>query len=72
MGFLGPERKLVEELSVDLDPRGNLETPRGKYNTTVPRLYAAGGECLLYNSLFLSVSAEFFLRVHFTCKEQSI
>ncbi|GFR72215.1 glutamate synthase [NADH] [Elysia marginata] len=42
MGFLGPERSIVEELSVDLDPRGNLQTPRSKYNTCVPNLYAAG------------------------------
>lgn len=42
MGFLGPERAIVEELSLNLDPRGNLETPRSKYNTCVPNLYAAG------------------------------
>ncbi|GFN84676.1 glutamate synthase [NADH], amyloplastic [Plakobranchus ocellatus] len=42
MGFLGPERSIVEELSVGLDPRGNLETPRSKYNTSIPNLYAAG------------------------------
>ena len=44
MGFLGPERSIVEELSVGLDPRGNLETPRSKYNTSIPKLYAAGGK----------------------------
>ena len=47
MGFLGPERKIVEELSVDLDPRGNLETPKDKYSTSIPGLYAAGGEIYL-------------------------
>ena len=43
MGFVGPEREIVEELSVDLDQRGNLSTPGSKYNTSIPGLYAAGG-----------------------------
>jgi len=43
MGFVGPERQIVEELSVDLDQRGNVSTPNSKYNTSIPKLYAAGG-----------------------------
>ena len=43
MGFLGPEKKIVDELSVKLDARGNFQTPRNKYATSVPGLYAAGG-----------------------------
>ena len=48
MGFLGPERSIVEELSVGLDPRGNLQTPRSKYSTSIPNLYAAGGKHFIY------------------------
>uniref|UniRef100_A0A2C9JI59 glutamate synthase (NADH) n=1 Tax=Biomphalaria glabrata TaxID=6526 RepID=A0A2C9JI59_BIOGL len=42
MGFIGPERKIVDELSVPIDPRGNVDTLNGKYNTSIPKLYAAG------------------------------
>ena len=44
MGFLGPEKYLAAELGLDLDPRSNVETPSGKYITSVPRVFAAGGE----------------------------
>ncbi|XP_005109373.2 putative glutamate synthase [NADPH] [Aplysia californica] len=57
MGFLGPERKIVEELSVDLDPRGNLETPKGKYSTSIPNLYAAG-DCRRGQSLVVWAISE--------------
>jgi glutamate synthase (NADPH/NADH) len=43
MGFLGPEKKIVEELKAKLDPQGNLETPKNKYSTSIPHVYAAGG-----------------------------
>jgi len=42
MGFLGPEKELINQLSLDQDPRSNIETPRNKYNTSVPNVYAAG------------------------------
>ncbi|KAJ8315115.1 hypothetical protein KUTeg_007265 [Tegillarca granosa] len=42
MGFLGPEKEIIKELSIKQDPRGNLETPRSKYSTSVPKVYAAG------------------------------
>ena len=44
MGFLGPEKKIVDELKAKLDPRGNLETPKNKYSSSIPNVYAAGGE----------------------------
>ncbi|KAK7486587.1 hypothetical protein BaRGS_00022112, partial [Batillaria attramentaria] len=37
MGFVGPERQIVDELTVDLDPRGNVATPSSKYNTNCRR-----------------------------------
>ena len=43
MGFVGPEREIIDQMSIKLDPRGNMETPRNKYSTSVPKVYAAGG-----------------------------
>jgi glutamate synthase (NADPH/NADH) small chain len=41
MGFLHPEREgLVEQLGVELDPRGNVKA--GTYGTSVPGVFAAG------------------------------
>lgn len=43
MGFLGPEKYIANELETKLDARGNYETPVGKYHTSIPGIYAAGG-----------------------------
>jgi len=43
MGFLGPEKQVATELGAKLDARGNLLTPAGRYATSIPRLFAAGG-----------------------------
>ena len=51
MGFLGPEQNLIEELGVDQDPRSNIQTPNGKYHTSLDKVYAAGGKCHQFNSL---------------------
>jgi len=42
MGFLGPQTEIMEKLSLDKDPRGNIKTPGGQYNTSVPGVFAAG------------------------------
>ncbi|OXU24667.1 hypothetical protein TSAR_002428 [Trichomalopsis sarcophagae] len=42
MGFLGPEKYIAEELATKMDGRGNYETPAGKYETSVPGIFAAG------------------------------
>lgn len=47
MGFLGPEKYLIDELSLEQDPRCNIRTPAGRYSTSVHRVYAAGGGCSL-------------------------
>lgn len=44
MGFLGPEKYIATELEAKLDGRGNYETPSGKYATSLPGIYAAGGK----------------------------
>jgi glutamate synthase (NADPH/NADH) small chain len=42
MGFLGPNKKgMVEQLGVELDPRGNIKAD-DDYMTTVPGIFAAG------------------------------
>ena len=41
MGFLGPERPLLESLGVDLDGRGNVVADRS-YATNVPGVFACG------------------------------
>lgn len=44
MGFLGPEKYIASELDLHLDPRSNIDTPKGLYSTSVPRVFAAGGK----------------------------
>lgn len=43
MGFLGPEKYIAEDIKTKLDGRGNYETVAGKYKTSIPGVYAAGG-----------------------------
>ncbi|XP_064627288.1 uncharacterized protein LOC135487499 [Lineus longissimus] len=42
LGFLGPEKYIVEQLSLNQDPRSNIDTPRGKFSTGVQDVFAAG------------------------------
>jgi glutamate synthase (NADPH/NADH) small chain len=43
MGFLGPRRKgMLEEAEVKLDPRGNVLATTLDYQTSVPKIFAAG------------------------------
>ena len=42
MGFLGPEKAILEELELEKDPRGNIKTPKGKYSTNMNGVFAAG------------------------------
>ena len=43
MGFLGPRKPgLVEQAGVALDPRGNVAANVVDYQTSVPKLFAAG------------------------------
>ena len=71
MGFLGPEKKIVDELKTKLDPRGNLETPRSKYSTSVPQVYAAGGKLskgFLNSDLgFFSIFTVRYMYLFFVC-----
>jgi glutamate synthase (NADPH/NADH) small chain len=42
MGFLGPESALLKQFGVETDARTNVRAPYGKYNTSVPGIFAAG------------------------------
>jgi glutamate synthase (NADPH) small chain len=42
MGFLGPEDQLLKALEVQQDPRSNIKAEYGKYNTSLPAVFAAG------------------------------
>jgi glutamate synthase (NADPH/NADH) len=52
MGFLGPEEAVIKQLSIKQDGRTNIETPKGKYTTSVPGVYAAG-DCRRGQSLIV-------------------
>lgn len=52
MGFMGPEEKLLKDLQLSKDPRGNIETPVNKYNSNVKKVYAAG-DCRRGQSLIV-------------------
>ena len=43
MGFVGPVREgLLEELGVESDPRSNVRADTESYQTSVPKVFAAG------------------------------
>ncbi len=42
MGFLGPEQPLLEGLGVERDPRTNVKADFGKFQTSIPKVFAAG------------------------------
>lgn len=43
MGFLHPQKEgLLEQLGVELDPRGNVKAAEGTYQTSVAKVFAAG------------------------------
>jgi NADPH-dependent glutamate synthase beta subunit-like oxidoreductase len=42
MGFLGPEHYVSQLLGIELDPRTNYKAVHGKYETNLPKVFAAG------------------------------
>jgi glutamate synthase (NADPH/NADH) small chain len=42
MGFLGPEQPLLESLGVERDPRSNVKAEHGRFQTSIPQVFAAG------------------------------
>jgi glutamate synthase (NADPH/NADH) small chain len=42
MGFLGPEQPLLDGLGVERDPRTNIKAEYGNFQTSIPKVFAAG------------------------------
>ncbi len=42
LGFLGPEDKLIDQMSIDRDERSNISSNSGKYKTNIDKVFAAG------------------------------
>jgi glutamate synthase (NADPH/NADH) small chain len=42
MGFMGPEQPLLDGLGVERDPRTNIKADYDKYQTSLPKVFAAG------------------------------
>jgi glutamate synthase (NADPH/NADH) small chain len=42
MGFLGPEQPVLEQFGVDRDGRSNVKAEHGRFQTSVPKVFAAG------------------------------
>jgi glutamate synthase (NADPH/NADH) small chain len=42
MGFLGPEQPLLDALGVERDARTNIKADHGQYQTSIPKVFAAG------------------------------
>lgn len=42
MGFLGPDQALLESLKIERDPRSNVKADHGKFQTSIPKVFAAG------------------------------
>ncbi len=42
MGFLGPEQPLLDAIGVERDPRSNVKADHGKFQTSLPNVFAAG------------------------------
>jgi len=42
MGFLGPEETLLKGLKVEQDPRTNVKAEYGRFQTSIPNVFAAG------------------------------
>jgi glutamate synthase (NADPH/NADH) small chain len=42
IGFLGPEQPLLEALGIERDPRTNIKADPGRFQTSIPHVFAAG------------------------------
>jgi glutamate synthase (NADPH/NADH) small chain len=42
MGFLGPENPILKELGIAQDARSNVQAEYGKFQTNIPKVFAAG------------------------------
>ena len=42
IGFLGPEQPLLDALGIERDARTNVKAEYDKYQTSIPKVFAAG------------------------------
>ncbi|KXN74244.1 putative glutamate synthase Glt1 [Conidiobolus coronatus NRRL 28638] len=42
MGFLGPEKAILEGTGIELSKQNNINTPQGSYHTNIPGVFAVG------------------------------
>ncbi|GAA95243.1 uncharacterized protein L969DRAFT_21927 [Mixia osmundae IAM 14324] len=52
LGFVSPETSIPKALGLEVDGRGNVKTPHGKYSTNVPGVFASG-DCRRGQSLIV-------------------
>ena len=52
MGFVGPEKLVLEQLKLETDVRSNIKTPHEKYNSSRAKVFAAG-DCRRGQSLIV-------------------
>ncbi|HUX14652.1 MAG TPA: glutamate synthase subunit beta [Spirochaetia bacterium] len=42
LGFLGPEQTVMRKLGIETDPRSNIKADYAKFQTSIPKVFAAG------------------------------
>ncbi len=42
LGFLGPEQTVIQKLGIETDPRSNIKAEYAKFQTSIPKVFAAG------------------------------
>ncbi|VDM85993.1 unnamed protein product, partial [Strongylus vulgaris] len=53
MGFVGPEKTVIEQLGLKMDPRSNILTPKEKYNSEVAKVTVVTGPNSVYQGSFM-------------------
>lgn len=65
MGFLGPEKQILTDIGLDLDPRGNVKSVNGLYGSSHGKIFAAGGMRENVCDLFKrNARIFFFFKIH--------
>jgi len=53
MGFLGPERELIDQLGLEVSPKSSIQTKPSSYNTTTHAKVFSAGDCRRGQSLIV-------------------
>lgn len=66
LGFIGAEEAAIKQLGIEQDARTNIKTPKGRYSTNVPGVFASG-DCRRGQSLIVwGIQARYFSYVSHT------